>query len=295
MSGGSVLVTGASSGIGWACALDLDAAGFRVFAGVRRDEDAAHLRAHASSNLTPVRLDVTDRDSIRSTTLRIDDQVGDRGLAGLVNNAGIAVAGAVELVPLESLRQQLEVNVLGQVSVTRSCLPLLRRARGRVVNMGSVSGLVAYPWLGAYAASKFALEALSDALRLEVRDFGVQVCLLEPGSVATPIWEKAEHQVDEFQSSAPSELMALYAPLAEAARRKALEFAAQGVSTTEVARAVRHALTTPRPRARYRVGRRTWQPLLARLLPSSWRDALFRRMLGLESAAPRVAAPGGYR
>ena len=162
----AVVITGASTGIGKACALELDRRGFRVFAGVRSESAAQELQAQASARLTPVRIDVTDAASIAAAAETIARSVGDAGLAGLVNNAGIAVSGPLEIVPIDALRRQLEVNVIGPVAVTRSLLPLLRKARGRVVNMSSISGGVAAPYLGPYSASKFAMEAITDTLRL---------------------------------------------------------------------------------------------------------------------------------
>jgi len=161
----SVLITGSSTGIGWACALEMDRRGWRVFAGGRGDDAAGRLRAEGSERLIPLRIDVTEADSIAAAARLIDETVGSAGLDGLVNNAGIAVPGPLEAVPITALRRQLEVNVIGHAAVTQAMLPMLRRARGRVVNISSVSGGLAAPYLGAYAASKFALAAINDSLR----------------------------------------------------------------------------------------------------------------------------------
>ena len=170
----SVVITGASTGIGEACALELDRGGFRVFAGVRSEVAGEKLKAQASSRLTPVMIDVTDAASIAAAAEAVGRTLGDAGLAGLVNNAGIAVAGPLEAVPIEALRQQFEVNVIGQVAVTQVFLPLLRKARGRVVNISSINGGLSLPYMGAYSASKFAMEAVTDALRVELRTWGIR-------------------------------------------------------------------------------------------------------------------------
>ena len=179
----SVVITGASTGIGAACALHLDQWGWRVFAGVRKQGDAEALRAQGSARLTPVSLDVTDTVSISTAASAVAGAVGAAGLAGLVNNAGIVVPGPIELLPLSDLRRQLEINVVGQVAVTQAFLPLIRAGRGRIVNMGSIAGRMATPFTGAYGASKFALEALTDALRLELQPWGISVSIIEPGAV----------------------------------------------------------------------------------------------------------------
>ena len=187
----AVLVTGASSGIGKECALRLASSGFRVFAGVRKNEDGEQLKAGASGSVTPVLLDVTDSASIANAAQSISRGLGAGGLHGLVNNAGIAVAGPLEMLPPEALRRQLNVNVVGQIAVTQAFLPMLRAARGRVIIMGSILGRLALPFVGAYSAAKFALEALAESLAMEVRPFGVSVSIIEPGNIATPIWSKS--------------------------------------------------------------------------------------------------------
>ena len=176
----------------------LDTQGFRVFAGVRLAPAGQELKRRASDRLTPVILDVTQADSIRTAAEAIGQAVGSDGLAGLVNNAGIVVAGPLELLPIEELRRQFEVNVIGNVAVTQALLPLLRQGRGRIVNMGSLNGVMAPPYFGPYSASKFALEALSDCLRVELRKWGISVSLIEPGSVKTPIWEKSRDSAEPF-------------------------------------------------------------------------------------------------
>ena len=183
MATGTVLVTGASTGIGEATVLHLRELGFDPIAAVRKDEDAERLEGRG---LRTTRIDVTDADQIAAAR----DALGDEPLAGLVNNAGIAVAAPLEFLPIDRLRQQLEINLIGQAAVTQAFLPALRRARGRIINVSSIGGRVGLPLVGAYNASKFGLEGLSDSLRRELRPLGVDVILIEPGGVKTPIWNK---------------------------------------------------------------------------------------------------------
>jgi len=277
-----VLVTGASSGIGEACARRLDRMGFHVFAGVRREADGEALRARCSDRLVPVLLDVTGEASIAAAAARVAAIVADDGLAGLVNNAGISIASPLEFVPIADLRRQLEVNVTGQIAVTQACLPLLRRARGRIVNIGSIRGKLATPLVGAYAVSKFAMEALNDALRIELQPWGIEVVLVEPGSVATPIWDKGLAQADELERSLLPEARQLYAGAIAAVRKTARETAARGIPPDAVAKVVARALVTGRPKTRYVVGRDAKvQALLAMLVPDRLRDRLLTRFLGL--------------
>ena len=189
----TVLVTGASTGIGEATALRLKGAGWDVLAGARKDADLERLRA---AGVTPVRLDVTDPQTIAAARA----ELGDRALGGLVNNAGVAVSAPIEFVPLDDLRHQLEVNLIGQVAVVQAFLPALREGRGRVVNVSSIGGRIALPMVGPYAASKFGLEAVSDSLRREVRPWGIHVALIEPGAVTTPIWDKGRETADRLEA-----------------------------------------------------------------------------------------------
>jgi NAD(P)-dependent dehydrogenase (short-subunit alcohol dehydrogenase family) len=285
-SGPAVLITGASTGIGEACAVRLARAGFRVFAGVRQEADGRRLAGASAGRLSPLMLDVTDQVSIRAAAGTVTGLVATAGLAGLVNNAGISMPGPVEFLPLEDLRRQLEVNVIGQVAVTQAFLPLIRTGRGRIVNIGSISGLVAGPLLGAYSASKFALEALTDSLRQELRPWGIHVAIVEPGSIATRIWEKGQAAGRELEGKLPPHAIRLYAPFVAAIRAAAQKHAAAGLPPDAVARVVEHALTSPRPRTRYLVGRDARaRRVLARMLPDRLRDRLVARYLGLPERA----------
>jgi NAD(P)-dependent dehydrogenase (short-subunit alcohol dehydrogenase family) len=280
--GPAVLITGASSGIGAGSALELDRRGYRVFAGVRSADAAERLRQQASSRLTPVMLDVTDAASIAAAAATVRAAVGDTGLAGLVNNAGIAICGPIEVLPLDQLRRQLEVNVIGQIAVVQAVLPLLRAARGRIINVGSLNGTVSPAFLGPYAASKYAMEALSDSLRMELRRWGIRVAIIEPGPIDTPIWQKSAVVADQITAGVPPEPLALYQDDLDAFRRGVERFSADALPVERVVQAVVHALTAPRPKIRYFI---TWMVRLSfkgfKMLPDRFRDWLIRRQIGL--------------
>ena len=276
------MITGTSSGIGRACALRLARAGFRVFAGYRKDADAESLRAEAGRELEPIRLDVTDPDQIGAVAKRVEESVGTGGLHGLVNNAGIPVTGPVEFVPLDDLRRQLEVNLVGQVAVTQALLPLIRAARGRVLNMTSVGGRVATPFMSPYHASKFGLEAVSDALRRELVPLGVDVCVIEPGSIATEIWSRGRESTEEVRARMPAEAERVYGAQLRAAAQAGERTGERGIAPEAVAEVVERALTAARPRTRYVVGRDARGLILAQaMLPARLFDRLMRRAMGL--------------
>jgi len=280
---GAVVITGASTGIGEACALHLDTLGFRVIAGIRKAADGESLRRRASARLVPVRLDVTDQMEISEAVRQVSEVLEGGALAGLVNNAGIVVGGMLEFLPLDALRRQLEVNVIGQIAVTQAFLPHLRKARGRIVNIGSLSGLISSPFTGAYAASKFALEALTDALRMELRPWNMHVALVEPGFIQTAITRKSLDAAEELRAGLPPEALQLYGPAMRTACDAIEREAAQGSSTAVVVKAVVHALAARRPRTRYIVGPRSrFQVGLGRALPDRWRDTFIVRHLGLK-------------
>jgi NAD(P)-dependent dehydrogenase (short-subunit alcohol dehydrogenase family) len=290
----SVVITGASTGIGAACALHLDQLGWRVFAGVRMQADAETLKAKASPRLTPIALDVTDTVSIATAAGAVAGAVGQAGLGGLVNNAGIAVPGPIEFLPLPDLRRQLEVNVIGLVAVTQAFLPLIRAGRGRIVNMGSISGRMATPFTGAYGASKFALEALTDALRLELAPWGISVSVIEPGAIATPMWEKSAKAAQAMLEAAPPEALALYAEAIQAVRQTAAHSAKIAVDPIAVARAVLHALAAAKPKTRYVVGGGAKiQAAVAQLVPDRVRDRLVAKAMRLPKTAPSAPPRAG--
>jgi len=276
MPTGTVLVTGASTGIGEAAVLHLRELGFDPIAAVRKDEDAERLEGQG---LRTTRIDVTDADQIAAAR----EALGDEPLAGLVNNAGIAVAAPLEFLPIDRLRQQLEINLIGQVAVTQAFLPALRRARGRIVNVSSIGGRVGLPLVGAYNASKFGLEGLSDSLRRELRGQGVDVILIEPGGVKTPIWKKGEQLADEMMGDEmPPEAEQLYGRMIERLRAETAKIEQErGIEPREVAEAIGTALTASRPRTRYLVGRDAKiRGPMAKILPDRVMDRLIGRALG---------------
>jgi NAD(P)-dependent dehydrogenase (short-subunit alcohol dehydrogenase family) len=284
MTKGSILVTGASTGIGEACARHFDQLGWEVFAGVRRDEDGERLKAGTSGNLRPVLLDVTDVASVETAVKEIAAVLGDAGLTAVVNNAGIALGGPVEYLALDDWRRQFEVNVIGQLAVTKAVLPLIRRSAtpGRIVFMGSIGGRVASPFIGPYAASKHAIEAIAESMRHELADTGIRTVVVEPGAVSTPIWDKGQSAADDIEANLSPEALQRYAP-AIAGLRKAMEFQARtGVDPEVVARVVEKAVTSPRPAARYLVGRDAkLMAMVARVLPDRARDVAMRMSMKL--------------
>jgi NAD(P)-dependent dehydrogenase (short-subunit alcohol dehydrogenase family) len=267
---GTVVISGASTGIGRATALRLAGGGFDVLAGVRREGDAPE-------GTTPVLLDITDSAAIGALAQRI----GDRPLAGLVNNAGIGVGGPAEHVGLDEWRRQFEVNLFGHIAMTGALLPALRAGSGRIVNIGSIGGRQALPLLSPYAASKFAMRGFTDSLRVELRRQGVRVSLIEPGAIATEIWRKADEPFEEIERDLPPELAARYRRELDGARKASRRAARHATPADKVAAAVQHALTARRPRAHYLVGADARGQALIERLPASARDRLLRLAFGI--------------
>jgi NAD(P)-dependent dehydrogenase (short-subunit alcohol dehydrogenase family) len=286
-NGKNIVITGASTGNGAVCALRLDSLGFRVFAGVRKESDGEALKARASERLRPIRIDVTQPDQIAAAAAEVSAAVGAEGLAGLVNNAGIAVAGPLEFLPIGELRQQLEINVIGLVAVTQAFLPLLRKARGRIVNIGSISGKRTRPFVAPYAASKHAIEAISDGLRMELKAWGIEVSLLEPGTIATPIWEKSRAKTDALEKNMPEECRRLYGPAMEKLKIAIERIVKKATPPEVIADIVVHALTAPKPKTRYLVGRNArLEAFLVGFLTDRAYDRLLLRILGIPSQNP---------
>jgi NAD(P)-dependent dehydrogenase (short-subunit alcohol dehydrogenase family) len=273
---GGVLVTGASTGIGEATALRLQKAGFRVFAGVRKPEDGDRLRAAGVTVIQP--LDVTKAEDIESALSTVRQELDGAELRGIVNNAGIGIGGPLEALDLDDFRRTLEVNTTSQLAVTQAFLPLLRKSKGRVVNMSSIGGRVAQPFAGPYIASKFALEGVSDVLRAELLGWGIEVIAIEPGTIATPIWEKSSREAENVLEALTPEQRDLYGKRLAKAAKMIERQNKRGAPPEKVAEAVEKALTASRPRPRYLVGDARVLLGLKRLLPTRWFDRLLYRM-----------------
>lgn len=250
----SIVVTGASTGIGRGTVAHLSRQGHTVFAGVRRPEDGERLTADLGATVVPLLVDVTDPEQVAAAAATVTERVGTAGLDGLVNNAGIAVGGPLEHIAIDEVRRQLDVNVVAQVGVTQAMLPLIRRATGRIVFIGSLSGRVGLPMTGPYAASKFALEGLTESWRAELAPWGIKVVLIEPGSIKTEIWTKARQDADMLEREFPPEVVEQYRPHIAMVRTAIERQDRVAIPPSKVAKVVETALFASRPRARYLVG-----------------------------------------
>ena len=273
----SVVVTGASKGIGHALARDLVERGYQVFAGVLESRDAEAFR-DCGPTLLPVCIDVTDADGIRTAAETVARHVGENGLDALINNAGIFVQGPLEYLQIREFQRQLDVNVVGNLRVTQAFLPLLRAARGRVINIGSVSGRCAAPWEGAYAASKFALEAMTDVLRVELRSARIRVTIIEPGGVATPMLIDSAARID---STLPSEGHTSYGGAMVRLRQLSQRSLQSAGPPEAVVKVVWKALHSARPKPRYLVGSDARMIRMLEFLPVALRDSIYARVFGL--------------
>jgi NAD(P)-dependent dehydrogenase (short-subunit alcohol dehydrogenase family) len=281
-----VVITGASTGIGAGCAIGCAQQGMIVFAGVRDLRAGESLQAKGGDAIVPLQLDVTDGESIARAADIVRHRVGKTGLAGLINNAGIVIGCPLEVIPLPQLRKQLEVNVIGQIAVTQAFLPLLRLARGRIVNMGSIAGRGTIPMMGPYSASKFALEALTDALRLELYPWKISVSIIEPGAIATPIWEKSLKSALDVEEHMPAEGKRLYEEAAHRVRDAVEDAARRAIPVDAVVQAVLHALTASRPKTRYLVGTDAKiRAIMAKWLPDRLQDWILKKALKLPDRA----------
>jgi NAD(P)-dependent dehydrogenase (short-subunit alcohol dehydrogenase family) len=280
-----VLITGTSTGIGRECALYLARKGFVVLAAARRESDAPVVETVGYQQICPLRLDVTDGDSIAAAAQRVREVVGSAGLCGLVNNAGIGVLGPIEFVPIDGWRKQFEVNVFGQVMVTQAMLPLLRdhvarfgHGSARIINITSIGGRLAQPILGPYTASKFALEAISDSLRFELRRQGIRICVIQPGAVQSEIWRKGEEQTMNFPSDGPARK--LYAQVITGVQTIAKQASKTAVPADRVAEVVEKCLTKRRPRTRYLIGKDAKSAAFFQsILPTTWFDAIMTKVM----------------
>lgn len=265
----AVLITGTSTGIGRTCALHLDKLGYKVYAGVRREEDGDSLKSEASENLTTVILDVTDNESIISAMSKIE-QESEGKLFGLVNNAGVGISGVVEVTPIEEVRKVMDVNVIGLYAVTKAAIPLIRKGEGRIINIGSVSSFLAFPGASVYCASKFAVRAITDSLRVEMKLFDIPVVLVAPGAVESAIWEKSLTYKKKLRETVKPELAQLYEPFRKFGDKILDEV--KPIPAIEVAKAVTHALSSNKPKVYYMVGKDAKGASKAAKLPKRFLD-----------------------
>ena len=272
-----VLVTGASTGIGYATCVELLKRGFSVFGSVRNPPDAERLAKTFGSGFTPLVFDVTQEEGIRESAARVGEAVGKDGLWGLVNNAGISLPGPLSEIPASQLQKHLDVNVTGVFRVTQAFLPLLKtrpgrpHPPGRIVNISSTSGRIAFPFMGPYTASKHALEALSDAWRRDLMPWGVEVIVIQPGAIVTPIWDKASYISSAFSES-PYGRILKHVDLMESKRN--------AVPVEKVAQLIEHILSCRRPRVRYAITRQRLKYWLGpKYLPDRWLDMAIARVM----------------
>lgn len=277
----SILISGASSGIGQALSLELDRQGYQVFAAVRKPEDAEALRHQSSGRLIPVLLDVTLPDTISAAMQEVREKTGGE-LYCLVNNAGISIGGAMEFIPIEDFKQQLEVNVIGQLVLTQACLPLLRKGTGRIIFVSSVAGRLVSPFNGPYGVSKAALMAMADALRQELVTWNIKISVLVVGSVQTPIWEKSSHKAGEILRRMPTEAWGLYGKMQRHAGKFYRHAGKNGMPVEELVRITLGVLKSSHPKEYILVGRdAVLIDLMAKFVPVRWRDWLVRKRMRL--------------
>jgi NAD(P)-dependent dehydrogenase (short-subunit alcohol dehydrogenase family) len=287
-SSGAVVVTGASTGIGRATALLLDEKGYTVFAGVRKQEDAKSLSEAGSDRLTPITIDVTEQSSIASAQKEVEGAVGKDGLAGLVNNAGVGGGGPIEFMPLDSFRDTLEVNLVGQIAVTQAFMPLLRQARGTIVFIASIGGRVATPFLSPYNASKFGIEALGESLRAELKPWDIDVAVVEPGSIDTQIWAKGADRAAETVEGLSPDARRLYGKQLVRFGEVLNETADRGIHPDKVAKVIHKAIRSDKPRHRYLVG--TDAKVAARL-KGTLPERTFSKLVARQTKMPTDVPP----
>jgi NAD(P)-dependent dehydrogenase (short-subunit alcohol dehydrogenase family) len=265
----AILITGTSTGIGKTCALHLDKMGYRVYAGVRKRTDGENLLKEASGRLKPLMLDVTDTESISKAFEMVNEETGGE-LYGLINNAGIGRGGALEVTPIAEIRKVMDVNIIGLMAVTKIFIPLLRKSRGRIINVGSTSAYLAIPGASVYSASKFAVRAFTDSLRLELKPFGIEVILISPGAIKSAIWEKGKAYREKLRESIDPEIAELYSPLRKFGDR--LYEIVKPIPSIEVAKIVEKALRVRKPKRYYFVGKDVRSAAKVSRLPKSLLD-----------------------
>jgi len=276
----AVVITGTSTGIGHATALLLDRSGYRVFAGVRSKQDRDKLCGEGSERLCPLILDITNQAQIDAAAALVSEQLGPpQGLGGLINNAGICEPGPLEFMALDRLRRQIEVNLIGQVAVIQAFMPLIRKGRGRIINVGSATGRFALPMLGAYVASKCGLEGLSDALRRELRGWRIPVSVIEPGTVETAMWDKTPDSPEGLPHGRIEDKEHIYDELTQAVRELMQQGRRVAVEPEVLAQVIKKALEARRPKARYRRGPGSHMALIGSRLPELLTDWVIEKIL----------------
>src|SRR3954451_15219579 len=280
---GAVVVTGASTGIGRATALYLDKQGYRVFAGVRKEADAKSLEEEGSDRLTPITIDVTEDRSIEAAKEKVQSAVGEDGLVGLVNNAGVGGGGPIEFMDLDSFRETLEINLVGQIAVTQAFMSQIREAKGTVVFIASIGGRIATPFLSPYNASKFGIEALGESLRAEVKPWGIDVAVVEPGSIDTAIWAKGAETASDQEEGLSPEARRLYGKQLTRFGEVLEETADRGIHPDKVAKVIHKAISSDKPKHRYLVG--TDAKVAARL-KGNLPERTFSKMLARQTKLP---------
>ncbi len=285
---GNILITGASTGIGFSTAIHLAQEGYQVFGSVRRPKDAEFLAAATPAHAAPIRsllFDVTDTEAVHSAAQNLRQELGQAGLHALINNAGVAIAGPLEYIPEDEFIRQMDINVFGMLRCTQAFLPLLKIAQGRILNLSSVAGRLAFPLAGPYHSSKHAVEGFSDVLRLELRRHQIQVIVIQPGAIRTPIWQTAQAKAAEIQASLPPQALREYGRLFEQVGKASARAGAEGDEPQLCAKIIAHALQARKPRTRYVVGRPAKIGLfLRRILSDRAMDRLVGKGLDL---APR--------
>ena len=281
-SRGTVVITGASTGIGEATAIRLATSGFTVFAGVRKDADGEKLTSQGLPGLRALKIDVAKPATIAAAVKEVGAAVGERGLSALVNNAGISGGGPLEFTSIDEIRAMFDVNVFGLIATTQAFLPLVRQAQGRIVCTGSISGRTSVPFVAPYSMTKSAVQSLCHALRLELKPWGIEVVCIEPGSIATPIWDKGMSEFDEKAESLSAEAQELYGKVIPKLRALTERTAKQGIPPSKVADVVLEALTAKRPRARYLVGTDAKAQAVLGRMPDRVRDKALSTYIGLD-------------
>lgn len=276
MKNKSVLVTGASSGIGKATALFLDKHGYKVYAGVRKITDGEKIKSESSNLLTPIILDVTDINLIEDAYKKINAE-SEHNFFGIVNNAGIGISGVLEATPVEDIKKVMEVNVIGLMVVTKTFIPLLKLTKGRIINIGSTSGYIAIPGSSSYSGSKFAVRAITDALRLELKHFGISVSLISPGAVESEIWNKSRLYKDKIRKSADPQIFDDYKELIKFG--ESILEKVKPIPAEEVAKSIAAVLSSSKPKRYYNVGSDCKAAAKFSKLPSSFKDKIILKKI----------------